>query len=101
TSRLQAQFFASMSHELRTPLVAIRGFASDVEEHPGVDDLVRERSRRIHQEAMSLLGMINNILDAAKIEAGEVQLELEDVELEGILGRCVSRCQGLLRDKSV
>jgi signal transduction histidine kinase len=101
SSRLQAQFFASVSHELRTPLVAIRGFASDVEEHPGVDDLVRERSRRIQEEAMSLLGMINNILDAAKIEAGEVQLELEDVALDGILERCVSRCQGLLRDKSV
>ena len=45
--------------------------------------------------------MINNVLDAAKIESGQVQLLLEDVAVEGVLGRCVSRCQGLLRDKAV
>jgi two-component system, sensor histidine kinase and response regulator len=96
-----AAILTSMSHELRTPLVAIRGFASDVEEHPGVDDTVRERARRIHQEARTLLGMINNILDAAKIEAGQVQLLFEDVSLDAVLRRCVARCQGLLRDKTV
>jgi signal transduction histidine kinase len=101
TAALQSQFFASMSHELRTPLVAIRGFASDVEEHPGVDEVVRERSRRIHEEAMGLLAMINNILDAAQIESGRTQLWFEEIALEGVLARCVSRCQGLLRDKPV
>jgi signal transduction histidine kinase len=101
TTRLQTRFFASMSHDLRTPLVAIRGFASDVEEHAGADEVVRERSRRIHAEAISLLGMINNILDVAQIESGHAQLLFEDIALEEVLSRCVSRCQGLVRDKPV
>jgi signal transduction histidine kinase len=101
SARLQSQFFAGMSHELRTPLVAIRGFASDVEERPGADDVSRERSRRIQEEAIGLLGMINNILDAAKIESGQTELLLEDIALDELLARCVSRCQALVRGKPV
>jgi signal transduction histidine kinase len=101
STRLRAQFFANMSHELRTPLIAIRGFATVVEGQDHADETLRDAARRIDREAQDLLAAINNILDASKLEAGKVQLRLEDVKLEPIVARCVQRCLGLVGSKPV
>src|SRR5260370_39400693 len=90
-----------MSHELRTPLVAIRGFATVIDEHQHADGALRETASRIDREAQDLLSGINNILDASKLDAGKVQLRLEDVALGPVVTRCVQRCRGLIGRKSV
>jgi signal transduction histidine kinase len=100
-ARLRAQFFANVSHELRTPLIAIRGFAATVEENESADSEVRDAGRQIDREAHDLLDVITNILDASKLEAGKVELRLEDVPLGPIVSRCVQRCQGLIVGKPV
>jgi signal transduction histidine kinase len=100
-ARLRAQFFANVSHELRTPLIAIRGFAAMVEENESADSEVRDAGRRIDREAQDLLDVITNILDASKLEAGKVELRLEDVPLAPIVSRCMQRCQGLVGGKPV
>jgi PAS domain S-box-containing protein len=83
----KSQFLASMSHELRTPLNAIIGYSEMVEEevvelgHPDLaPDLHKIRSAGRH-----LLALINDILDLSKIEAGRVELYLEDFELDELL----------------
>ncbi len=100
-ARMRAQFFANVSHELRTPLIAIRGFAAMVEENENAGGEVRDAGRRIDREAQDLLDVITNILDASKLEAGKVELRLEDVALAPIVSRCMQRCQGLVGAKAV
>lgn len=79
----KSQFLANMSHELRTPLNAIIGYCELVMEEiedagvPGLgDDL-----KRIHVAAHHLLGLINEILDLSKIEAGRVELDIQLVDV--------------------
>jgi len=100
-ARLRAQFFANMSHELRTPLIAIRGFATTIEEHVRADGTLRAAARQIDSGAKDLLGVINNILDACKIDAGKMELQLENVALASVVDRPMQRCQGLVGTKLI
>ncbi len=81
-SRHKSAFLANMSHELRTPLNAIIGIAEMLREDAedeGQSTLV-EPLGRIHRAGGHLLHLINEILDLSKIEAGKLELHLEDVE---------------------
>jgi signal transduction histidine kinase len=73
-NRAKSEFLANMSHELRAPLNAIVGF-SEVLQHDGLGPRTalkyREYARDIHNSGQHLLGIINNILDLSKIEAGK------------------------------
>jgi PAS domain S-box-containing protein len=84
----KSHFLANMSHELRTPLNAILGITEMLREDAedeGQDDLI-EPLGRIHGAGTHLLHLINEILDLSKIEAGKLDLHLEEVGLAGLLG---------------
>jgi PAS domain S-box-containing protein len=72
-NRAKDAFLANMSHELRTPLNAILGFAQVLEDD-WLEDLQRQHLQGIHRGAERLLGLINEVLDLAKIEAGRFEL---------------------------
>lgn len=83
----KAQFLAAMSHELRTPLNAIAGYVDLLElgvrgqlNRAQLDDLVRIRRNQRH-----LLGLINNILNFAKVEAGHLDYHIEEVTVDALL----------------
>jgi signal transduction histidine kinase len=91
TSAHKSDFLASMSHELRTPLNAVIGF-SDVlaEGHAGpLNERQRSYVNDIAESGRHLLALINDILDLAKLDAGQCALQLEPVALASVVERAV------------
>ena len=100
----KSQFLANMSHELRTPLNAILGFSElltdDVTSR--FDDLQRRRFLgQIHTSGQHLLQLINDVLDLSKVEAGQMELRLQVVQLEGIIEDVRTTVEPLVRHKSL
>jgi signal transduction histidine kinase/CheY-like chemotaxis protein len=86
-SQHKSQFLANMSHELRTPLNAIIGYSELLQEELKEAGQARFTTdlRKIEQSGRHLLGLINDILDLSKIEAGRMDLFLEDVDIAPLL----------------
>ncbi|MCB1957247.1 MAG: PAS domain S-box protein [Rhodocyclaceae bacterium] len=80
----KSAFLANMSHELRTPIGAITGFAQLAQRRQMPDD-VRGYVEKINTSAQALLGLINDILDLSKIEAGKLELESIPFRLDEVL----------------
>jgi PAS domain S-box-containing protein len=97
-SHAKSQFLANMSHELRTPLNAIIGYsemlqeeATDAGDTQYVPDL-----QKVHGAGRHLLGLINDILDLSKIEAGRMDIYVEEFELGTVLDDVVATITPLL-----
>lgn len=101
--RLKTQFLANMSHELRTPLNSIIGFSQVILK--GIDgpttDLQKEDLTAIHSSGLHLLNMINSILDISKIEAGKMELSIDEVDLRPIFKTVLSTAIGLVKEKPI
>ena len=83
SSRLKSEFLANTSHELRTPLNGMIGFLKLILEGMAEDpEEQQEFIQEAYRSALHLLGIINDILDIAKIEAGKMELELGSVKLK-------------------
>ena len=83
-NRAKSEFLANMSHELRTPLNAIIGFSEVMESAlfgPLGSDRYEEYARDIQASGAYLLGVINDILDMSKIEAGQFSMDREEIDL--------------------
>jgi two-component system cell cycle sensor histidine kinase PleC len=92
----KSQFLANMSHELRTPLNAIIGFSEMLTlgiaaPRPAQQ---REYAELIHKSGMHLLGIINDVLDLAKIDAGRFELQEEEIEPVRLVSACVEIVEG-------
>ena len=86
-NRAKAEFLATMSHELRTPLNAIIGYADlmDLELRGPLTDGQREDVRRVRRSSQYLLGLINDMLNFARLEAGRVEITLDEIPLHETL----------------
>jgi signal transduction histidine kinase len=92
-NRAKSEFLANMSHELRTPLNAVIGFSEIIKDQlygPAGDDRYSTYAANIFQSGHHLLQLINEILDLSKLEAGQLKLNEEDVDLADTIGSCVS-----------
>lgn len=101
--KLKSQFLANMSHELRTPLNSIIGFSRVILK--GIDgpitDLQQQDLLAIHNSGQHLLGLINDILDLSRIEAGKMELTFDEVNLSELITSVMSTAAGLVKDKSI
>jgi signal transduction histidine kinase/DNA-binding response OmpR family regulator len=103
-NRHKSVFLASMSHELRTPLNAILGFsellidAGDAQYPPATSKRFLEQ---IHASGKHLLGLINDILDLSKIEAGQMELRLQKVEVAEVVNEVASTVEPLAAQKTI
>lgn len=85
-SRLKSEFLANTSHELRTPLNGMIGFLRLVLD--GIADDPEEENKFLqeaYRSSIHLLGLINDVLDIAKIEAGKMQLDLSPIKIDELL----------------
>jgi signal transduction histidine kinase len=86
-SAAKAEFLAKMSHELRTPLNAVIGYSQILLEDAQIegDDASIADLTKIHMAGQHLLKLVNEILDLSKIEAGKMELDLEETDLTSLL----------------
>jgi len=102
-SQHKNQFVANMSHELRTPLAAILGYAELIQEGlyepqgpKSLDALTRIRSNGKH-----LLGLINTVLDIAKIESGQFTLNMSEYAIESVVETVRAATESLAQNKKL
>ncbi|MDH5353144.1 MAG: PAS domain S-box protein [Gammaproteobacteria bacterium] len=87
----KSEFLSRMSHELRTPMNAILGFGQILEMNSDeLNDNQRNSVKSILEAGSHLLGLINEMLDLAKIEAGKMEVSLAEIPVENVLNQCVS-----------
>jgi signal transduction histidine kinase len=102
-SQHKSQFLANMSHELRTPLNAILGYAELLVD--GIYGVLPERAHgvleRVQNNGKHLLALINDVLDLAKIEAGQLALTLEDYSLPEVVRSVVTATEPLAAAKGL
>jgi len=98
----KSEFLSSMSHELRSPLNAILGFAQLMEsDSPPPTDVQKENIAQILQAGWHLLTLINEILDLAKVESGQVPMSREPVGLAEVMLECQSMIEPQAEERSI
>ena len=103
-SRAKGMYLTNMSHELRTPLNAIIGFAEvllESEREDQLSDYQIDRLSRILKSGQHLLELINSLLDLSKIEAGQMQIQQTDFQLDNLLQDVMEWLEPLMQEKSL
>ena len=102
-SQHKSQFLANMSHELRTPLNAILGYTELI-----IDNIYGETSEKMHgvlgriqSNGKHLLGLINDVLDLSKIEAGQLNLSLGDYAIKNVVNGVFAAVESLATAKKI
>ena len=99
-NRAKSEFLSRMSHEVRTPLNAVLGFAQLLELED-LDPQQRESVARIITGGHHLLGLINDVLDISRIEAGQLPISLAPVRVERAVNEAVALLAPLARQRSI
>lgn len=100
-NRLKSDFLANMSHELRTPLNSIIGFSDVLHDITSLTDKQRKYAANIQNSGKLLLGMINEILDLAKVEAGKMRVTPTSFDLESMVSAQCDMLRSLIDEKNM
>ncbi|WP_066366565.1 ATP-binding protein [Neobacillus fumarioli] len=100
--KMRQDFIANVSHELRTPISMLQGYSEAI-----VDDIAetqeekKEMARVIYDESLRMGRLVNELLDLARMEAGHIQLSMEEVNLESFINRIIYKFQGMAKDNEI
>jgi PAS domain S-box-containing protein len=100
----KSKFLANMSHELRTPMNAVLGFSDLILKEiygPVQPDRYRDYIKFIHEGGEHLLSLINDLLDLSKIEAGKLELQIEQLSTQEVASRAVETVKPMADDRQV
>jgi signal transduction histidine kinase len=102
-SKHKSQFLANMSHELRTPLNAILGYTELIVDsvYGEAPEKMQATLKRITANGKHLLGLINDVLDLSKIEAGQLTLALDDYSMKDVVHSVYGAVEPLAADKKI
>ena len=100
-SRAKSTFLAHMSHEIRTPLNAILGYAQILQRNPGLTPEQRRAVETIATSGNHLFGLIDDVLDISKIEAGRMELQSGNFDLNSLIKRLEAMFQHRCQQKNV
>jgi two-component system sensor histidine kinase ResE len=100
--KLRNDFIANVSHELRTPISMMQGYSEAiVDDIAGTDEEKKEMASVIYDESLRMGRLVNELLDLARMEAGHIQLTMEEIEVNSYLQRIIRKFQGLAKDKDI
>jgi signal transduction histidine kinase len=102
-SRHKSEFLANTSHELRTPLNAILGYTELIQDgvYGDVPEMIREILDRVQSNGRHLLGLINDVLDISKIEAGHLTLSMVDYSMKEVVQTVMTATEALAAEKNL
>jgi len=103
SNRFKSQFLANMSHELRTPLNSLLILSKDLSENKkgNLDDSQVESAKIVYKSGVDLLHLINEVLDLSKIEAGRMELNIEDIRIDNFIGNIHRNFDHQVREKGL
>ena len=100
-ARARSDFVANVSHELRTPVTSISGYSETLLEHGDLDEDAQLMARAIHRNATRLTLIFEELLQLARLEAGDEELELEDRRLSEALSPLLDEAREVARLRRV
>jgi len=99
--RAKTEFLATTSHEIRTPLNGILGMTQVLLANDGIDRDVREKVQVVQGAGEAMRALVDDILDVAKMETGEIKIAHEETDLNAILGQAVALWESQAQAKGV
>ena len=100
-NKLKNEFLATMSHELRTPLNSILGFSDLLESSSNLTEKEQRYTKNIQMSGKSLLALIEDILDLAKIESGKMEVRAVEFSISDLVQGCCASLMSLSEKKNI
>ena len=100
-NQIKSDFLANMSHELRTPLTSIIGFSEVLSEIESLNEKQRGWATNIQKNGLSLLDLINDILDLAKLEAGKMEVHPSEFSILHLISELADMVRAMADDKRI
>lgn len=101
SNQAKADFLSRMSHEFRTPLTSIIGFSQIVRHKPTLDDESKDQVGRIFLAGQHLLGLVEDLLEFARLEAGRIKLKIEPVANHALIEECIRMIEPLAEERDI